>query len=914
MCGGCGSGGYWQQYWKLVSHPDNKERLPVQVDRGCYTVYGWNSKTCELVCKKSEHVYVSQIQCRDGALTAYFCDCENGGKRRDFLDCGVLANPGSMSCANLHGLVHDLCIHSQTLKYLIDNRRIEPTYYPLTKTSPDSAPVVQVPCLSRADTVQLSVLEPSAQAVEEDPVLFNRGTVWFCPDMGDSGVFCCQEVRCKGEKYACIHIASLAKQDYLAAMPDAEMRTVLHDQFLREEMHKASRKKSGMRTLSPAEQEVLRFERGEAKKKKIEGSERHNGKKIEDRVEPVVKERYMQDLRSFMPPGWDPASYDEHTVVELRPRCEGHCACGALWKHALEYKEKHKTTKNTKLYLRGVAARVQLFERVCQQCKAVKYYDSTANGIYVYHNSLFAHELLRDYTTLAAHNSILFVGYHAAAEQRYEEVGSKVKLCNRKILAEAILAYQRSLNIDWSKVFECPICSKLPLEQQCIVCDAKCDGNPTRLSQPVDNSVRCCHGCEEECDHPKPARPAHVPCKAADMTYFHECHVVGVDLRRWLKGRRAGGSRAKAAGKKKRKTAPAAAATSGAPQTAAPEALEKALYDHRPNLALVLGNRGAFDDYTTFRGQFPALAALVEDLSSTYPLPCHIKADEIDELKHRVQQMRDNALVNPGESIPFPEWQRLKSGWSRLHGLLAEFKGSFPDDVATLLVDVMCRMVIVTGRHAPRLQTVTGQGDGDQNYDMFPNHPRIRLLPKYTDKVATDKEDGDCTKNKESVALFTPGVFSLLCPHGVCLGFQKMHRYEGPSTLFEILLTRFERPPGIIIYDNACALAKYCLQREPAFFKDVQFIIDSFHQNNHVGCHEGFDFSKQDKEKKVLGGRLTYAELNTQVCEQVHSRMEKLLVSQLHFMTDESYMLSLWNFFRYRNVHQKKNNRHLQNL
>ena len=41
--------------------------------------------------------------------------------------------------------------------------------------------------------------------------------------------------------------------------------------------------------------------------------------------------------------------------------------------------------------------------------------------------------------------------------------------------------------------------------------------------------------------------------------------------------------------------------------------------------------------------------------------------------------------------------------------------------------------------------------------------------------------------------------------------------------------------PSVVIYDNACSLHEYALNRDPWFFKDTQFLVDRFHLTNHTG-------------------------------------------------------------------------------
>ena len=43
--------------------------------------------------------------------------------------------------------------------------------------------------------------------------------------------------------------------------------------------------------------------------------------------------------------------------------------------------------------------------------------------------------------------------------------------------------------------------------------------------------------------------------------------------------------------------------------------------------------------------------------------------------------------------------------------------------------------------------------------------------------------------------------------------------------------------PETIVYDNCCNLHNYCLNREPEFFRNSQFLIDRFHWSNHIGSY-----------------------------------------------------------------------------
>lgn len=56
---------------------------------------------------------------------------------------------------------------------------------------------------------------------------------------------------------------------------------------------------------------------------------------------------------------------------------------------------------------------------------------------------------------------------------------------------------------------------------------------------------------------------------------------------------------------------------------------------------------------------------------------------------------------------------------------------------------------------------------------------------------------------------------------------------------FDIFTSRF-RSPAVIIYDNACKLHAYCLNREPRLYQNTRFFIDRFHWRGYVGCSSGY--------------------------------------------------------------------------
>jgi hypothetical protein len=59
--------------------------------------------------------------------------------------------------------------------------------------------------------------------------------------------------------------------------------------------------------------------------------------------------------------------------------------------------------------------------------------------------------------------------------------------------------------------------------------------------------------------------------------------------------------------------------------------------------------------------------------------------------------------------------------------------------------------------------------------------------------------------------------------------------------VFDVLVTRFKKAPSLIVYDDACRLQEYVLNREPEFFANTKFLVDSFHYKSHVNCNPSYN-------------------------------------------------------------------------
>jgi hypothetical protein len=136
----------------------------------------------------------------------------------------------------------------------------------------------------------------------------------------------------------------------------------------------------------------------------------------------------------------------------------------------------------------------------------------------------------------------------------------------------------------------------------------------------------------------------------------------------------------------------------------------------------------------------------------------------------------------------------------------------------------------------------------------------------------------------------TGGVFTIFCPHGICLGFFMLPQAEGRSEIYSFIMKHFVVAPKLIIYDFACALEEYFLNRAPAFVKYTRFLIDRLHFFNHTTCADGYCLSAYEQ----------YNYINSQIAEQGNSRLTDIQdaasqMTQEHFMQNFEFFMSCWN-------------------
>jgi len=135
------------------------------------------------------------------------------------------------------------------------------------------------------------------------------------------------------------------------------------------------------------------------------------------------------------------------------------------------------------------------------------------------------------------------------------------------------------------------------------------------------------------------------------------------------------------------------------------------------------------------------------------------------------------------------------------------------------------------------------------SFEYFAGLPRVR--PGITDSEAAKRRvqyrgkdrhvadlegEGDaCNKAFSIKAELTQGVFNVVCPHVITLGFRCLFRAESVGEALSIVLERFSKLPKTIFYDVACRLDKNAMRRVRQLMRarGVRCILDRPHSITH---------------------------------------------------------------------------------
>jgi len=186
--------------------------------------------------------------------------------------------------------------------------------------------------------------------------------------------------------------------------------------------------------------------------------------------------------------------------------------------------------------------------------------------------------------------------------------------------------------------------------------------------------------------------------------------------------------------------------------------------------------------------------------------------------------------------------------------------------------------------------------------------PRIRHRPSYQadfqeegskkDKPKPTKPMKECKHAFGDSCSRTGGIFTCMCEHGVAYASWVIKTSEGRNDPFTFLTCYLKQAPDIVVYDFACGLMEYCLNRAPDYFKYCRFVVDKFHERNHEGCSEALRMVQFYSSGEV-------APPNTQLCEQINKHMKRYKktmqnMKQYGFMTLLRAVLEAWNVSKYK--------------
>ena len=547
------------------------------------------------------------------------------------------------------------------------------------------------------------------------------------------------------------------------------------------------------------------------------------------------------------------------------PPVDGTCSCGCAWDPrdpvAQNWVSPSKNRKGQSILYGTWACRdVTVYYRPCthpktEKCKRL--YDGKEDGIFnLSGDSLFLYETLFAYIDAMTHSKMTVFAQHGQILEAYARSGDN--FCSCGVYHRAIQLFMALIDVDYDVGFTCPCCSDLHPKDMTIIADGKARGHkrslvssihpdvPYSLSDPV---VRC----------DRPVEYAYIRNSSTRSLIY--------DYAYWKNDK---------------------------------ELPQRFKDDTPPGLVKML-------NYITENNTFmlngkrvcpPVYRDLIACISTPHPVTTIIPAEMVYGIGTGPSVFDD--LIS-GRKISADTISKVVALWPVLGAVMAPSgKASWttvPDEFRLFLEELqVCAKKPGELRHGdvPPVSQPGALPDDPLAFFSGKMKKRWRRIRNYSvdAKVnaaqAQESEYGPCTKHLKKGHKFTPGLFSVVCPHGVILGFQALRRFEGPSTLFTLLYERFEFAPGTVVYDNACNAGRYCLSREPKFFSLTKWLIDRLHFKNHIGCHSCFNIDMYPSDTKILNGKMTLGQLNTQAVEQVNSKLSYM--GGVSFMKESSYV------------------------
>ncbi|KAL0573345.1 hypothetical protein V5O48_008609 [Marasmius crinis-equi] len=193
------------------------------------------------------------------------------------------------------------------------------------------------------------------------------------------------------------------------------------------------------------------------------------------------------------------------------------------------------------------------------------------------------------------------------------------------------------------------------------------------------------------------------------------------------------------------------------------------------------------------------------------------------------------------------------------------------------------------------------------------NWKQLRVRPQYTklkgdgttESTKDPERGGKCAKYYATYGdkRLTGGIMAAWCTHSICYGFHCIPKGEGRNDVFSAMVTRWRKAPRRVVYDFACALAPYCLVREPLFFRDTQFLIDKFHESGHSKCSSACGSANYSSTDSSL------EKVNSSAAECGNSGIARIRKSVSYMRQNRAILytkvfLSIWNRAKIRRMMQ----------
>lgn len=160
-----------------------------------------------------------------------------------------------------------------------------------------------------------------------------------------------------------------------------------------------------------------------------------------------------------------------------------------------------------------------------------------------------------------------------------------------------------------------------------------------------------------------------------------------------------------------------------------------------------------------------------------------------------------------------------------------------------------------------------------------------RQFSKDTKAASTTYDDvpegKHCTKSYPKPSDSAPSyIFFFLCPlHGHCYGGHIINGKEGRKDPSAALYTHMAKAPDVLLYDFACSMEEYNLNRESGFWINTRIYHDIFHGCRHI-CSPMYKLDKKEYDMMSF---------NTSISEQFNSHIKCIKPSAEH-MTQHKFV------------------------